>query len=59
MKQSVLFLALISLTVLGSAQSDRDSETDSVVVARIAEWQDLKFGFMAHWGMYSCWGVVE
>ena len=60
MKQSVLFLALfISLTVLGSAQSDRDPETDSVVVARIAEWQDLKFGFMAHWGMYSCWGVVE
>ncbi len=59
MKQSVLFLALISLTVLGSAQSDRDPETDSVVVVRIAEWQDLKFGFMAHWGMYSCWGVVE
>lgn len=42
-----------------SAQSDREPETDSLINARLSEWQDLKFGFMAHWGMYSQWGVVE
>lgn len=42
-----------------SAQSDREPETDSIINARLSEWQDLKFGFMAHWGMYSQWGVVE
>lgn len=42
-----------------SAQSDREPETDSLIDVRLSEWQDLKFGFMAHWGMYSQWGVVE
>ena len=42
-----------------SAQSDQEPETDSLINARLSEWQDLKFGFMAHWGMYSQWGVVE
>ena len=42
-----------------SAQSDREPETDSLINTRLSEWQDLKFGFMAHWGMYSQWGVVE
>ena len=27
--------------------------------ARLAEWQDLKFGMFIHWGAYSQWGVVE
>ena len=34
-------------------------ETDPVILNRISEWQDLKFGFMMHWGIYSQWGVVE
>ena len=34
-------------------------ETDAVILRRLDEWQDLKFGFMAHWGIYSQWGVVE
>ncbi len=34
-------------------------EDNEIVVQRIGEWQDLKFGFMAHWGIYSQWGVVE
>ena len=29
------------------------------VKARLAEWQDLKFGMFIHWGAYSQWGVVE
>ena len=34
-------------------------ETDPIITSRIAEWQDLKFGFMMHWGIYAQWEVVE
>jgi len=34
-------------------------ETDPLVVERLAEWQDLKFGLLMHWGPYSQWGIVE
>ncbi len=33
--------------------------TDPLVVKKLAEWQDLKFGLFMHWGTYSQWGVVE
>jgi alpha-L-fucosidase len=32
---------------------------DPAVKAKLAEWQDLKFGLFMHWGTYSQWGVVE
>lgn len=32
---------------------------DSLVNARLKDWQDLKFGVLIHWGPYSEWGVVE
>ncbi|WP_242111832.1 alpha-L-fucosidase [Luteimonas aquatica] len=34
-------------------------ETDPLVLRKLDRWQDWKFGFMAHWGPYSQWGVVE
>ncbi len=33
--------------------------TDPLVVRKLHQWQDWKFGFMMHWGAYSQWGVVE
>lgn len=33
--------------------------TDTAVLAKLAAWQDLKFGLFMHWGTYSQWGVVE
>ena len=67
MKKALLLLALGSYFLLPlSAQQkgkvvrhDREEETDTVILNRVAEWQDLKFGFMVHWGMYAQWGVVE
>ncbi len=41
------------------AQDDRLPEDDPVILSRLEEWQDLKFGFMMHWGIYAQWGVVE
>lgn len=51
----VCLLATVGL----HSQEEQQPETDSLITNRIAEWQDLKFGFMVHWGMYAQWGVVE
>jgi len=50
----ISFLALLSATA-----QPPDTETDPLVLKNLEEWQDLKFGFMMHWGPYSQWGVVE
>jgi len=34
-------------------------ETDPLVLEKLEEWQDLKFGLLMHWGAYSQWGIVE
>ncbi len=34
-------------------------ETDPLVLEKLSEWQDLKFGLLMHWGAYSQWGIVE
>lgn len=60
MKHTLLLsLFLLFSTHLLFAQPDAKPETDPVILERISEWQDLKFGFMVHWGMYAQWGVVE
>jgi alpha-L-fucosidase len=33
--------------------------TDSLVIIKLHQWQDLKFGLLMHWGPYSEWGIVE
>ena len=53
-------LALAALAVSAAAQApESERETDPLVLARLAKWQDWKFGLMMHWGPYSQWGVVE
>ncbi|GGA56547.1 alpha-L-fucosidase [Edaphobacter acidisoli] len=46
---------------VGAAESSNPyvPEADSLVLRKLDEWQDWKFGFMMHWGPYSQWGVVE
>jgi alpha-L-fucosidase len=34
-------------------------ETDPLVLQKLEQWQDLKFGLLMHWGTYSQWGIVE
>ncbi|NNG10705.1 MAG: alpha-L-fucosidase, partial [Arenibacter sp.] len=34
-------------------------ETDPLVLEKLDQWQDLKFGLLMHWGTYSQWGIVE
>ena len=52
-------MGLISLMGNVKAQHDSIPESDPVILQRIDEWQDLKFGFMMHWGIYTQWGIVE
>ena len=63
MKRILLTFVLFTIFTLSYAicwaQSDSQPETAPIILNRIEQWQDLKFGFMVHWGMYSQWGVVE
>lgn len=59
------FLTLLFLVTAGFsfAQVPEDEryvpETDQLVLAKLKDWQGLKFGLLMHWGPYSQWGVVE
>jgi len=62
MKSVHLLLALALLCPALAAAEEHGPyvpETDPLVLKKLADWQDWKFGFMAHWGPYSQWGVVE
>ena len=68
MKKLLLSLA-VSLAALSglSAQNSYVHEqsdgyewpTDPAVLAKLDQWQDLKFGVLMHWGLYSVPGIVE
>jgi len=54
----LIFLALCVISL--PAQEDRYvPPDDSLVLQKLEEWQDLKFGLLMHWGAYSQWGIVE
>lgn len=38
---------------------EQQADTSSIIKNKISQWQNLKFGFLIHWGIYSQWGVVE
>ena len=60
MKKKALLLLLLGIFYATTfAQSDQQPETDPIITNRISQWQDLKFGFMMHWGIYAQWEVVE
>ncbi len=57
MKKFFSALIAVSLSAIAYGQYVPPKEAD--VQARLAEWQDLKFGMFIHWGTYSQWGIVE
>ena len=61
LKLSVLTI-LFSLPILSQAIYEEERyvpETDPLVLEKLDEWQDKKFGLLMHWGAYSQWGIVE
>ncbi|HKX83704.1 MAG TPA: alpha-L-fucosidase, partial [Pyrinomonadaceae bacterium] len=61
MKMAFRLLVLLILGIVPAfAQGEPYvRETDPLVLKKLDEWQDRKFGFMMHWGPYSQWGIVE
>lgn len=59
-------LLLIVLPVYATAQqnvhpqsTDYQWPTDAAVKEKLDKWQDLKFGIILHWGLYSVPGMIE
>jgi len=56
---SILFLTLTIDHSLIAQEDIYVPETDPLVLKKLDQWQDLKFGLLMHWGPYSQWGIVE
>ncbi|HVN58318.1 MAG TPA: alpha-L-fucosidase [Bacteroidales bacterium] len=56
-----LLLVVLLIPFVSYAQDDEKyvPETDPLVLQKLEQWQDLKFGLLMHWGTYSQWGIVE
>ena len=68
MKKFLIFLAALFFTVSTAWSQDSFVHTssdgyqwpdDPLVRAKLVQWQDLKFGVLIHWGLYSVPGIVE
>ncbi len=67
MRKSLLALFVAAMAVASAfAQGDvyersktYEWPTDQQVVNKLHQWQDLKFGVLLHWGLYSVPGIVE
>lgn len=51
--------ALLVFTWLAQQVAGDQSEPEPWLEQRLEQFQDLKFGFMMHWGIYSQWGCIE
>jgi alpha-L-fucosidase len=60
--RSILIFCLFFVQISsGFSQEDERyvPETDPLVLQKLEQWQDMKFGLLMHWGTYSQWGIVE
>lgn len=68
----LIVVLVISSTVMGQLQKDFQVQgyvhetsknytgpTDALVLKKLDQWQDLKFGIFFHWGIYSVPGISE
>jgi len=56
---NILIFILFADQSYSQAVKDPESETDPLVLQKLEQWKDLKFGLLMHWGTYSQWGIVE
>ena len=59
--RSLAYLSVVvgTMTLQAQERTLYVPESDSRVLQKLDQWQDLKFGLMITWGPYSQWGVVE
>ena len=59
-----IFLICVALAIWAAYSATAQTpayipETDPLVIKKLDQWQDWKFGLLMHWGPYSQWGIVE
>lgn len=72
MKKLIIIISLFAICLTSLGQLDAQMEgmkhersdgyvwpSDPLVLNKIKEWQDLKFGVIIHWGLYSVPGIME
>ncbi len=64
MKKNILLIVLFGIKISCFSQAVYEKEryvpeTNSAVIEKISQWQNIKFGLLMHWGPYSQWGIVE
>ncbi len=59
MRSAAFIILLGCIAPLCAQNLDYVPDPDPLVQQNLENWQDMKFGFMMHWGAYSQWGVVE
>ncbi len=50
---------LKDLRIVEASDGDYQWPDDTLVVRKLHQWQDQKFGILIHWGLYSVPGIVE
>ena len=56
---SIVIVLLVGPFTMEAQEQPYSWPSDSLVRAKLQQWQDWKFGVIIHWGPYSQWGVVE
>jgi len=64
MRKLSMLLSVATLALSTAIAQQREippyvPEKDPLVVQKLDEWNDWKFGMIIHWGTYSEWGIVE
>jgi alpha-L-fucosidase len=55
----IIFLLFFFVPVSSQEHHPYIPESDPLVLEKLEQWKDLKFGLLMHWGPYSQWGIVE
>lgn len=64
MKKHFILFLLLGMQLSSFSQAIYEDEryvpeTDPIVLNKLEQWQNSKFGLLMHWGTYSQWGIVE
>ncbi len=59
-----LLTILLSYSLFAQQHSEQNHDkyvvpSDPQVKTKLNQWQNVKFGLLMHWGVYSQWGIVE
>ena len=62
MKNFIAVFLLVLFFQISFAQENHQKyfpPTDTLVMKKLKNWSNQKFGLLMHWGTYSQWGIVE